>query len=98
MIVDGAAIVNMLRPGDVKTFSEYAQQVFLPYIKSQLQQVNRVDVVWDEYFPDSLNTEHAAREVREFADVLSLAVQFLKTGTSSSISPLIKLSYFPSWQ
>ena len=28
MILDGAAIVNMLPPGNVKTFSEYASQVF----------------------------------------------------------------------
>ena len=57
MILDGAAIVNMLPPGNVKTFSEYASQVFLPYIKSQLQHTSRVDIVWDEYFPESLKAE-----------------------------------------
>ncbi len=56
-ILDGAAIVNMLLPGAAKTFSDYAKHVFSLYIKSQLQHVNRVDVVWDEYFPESLKAE-----------------------------------------
>ena len=55
IILDGAAITNMLAPGGTKTFSDYATQVFLPYITSQLQHAIRVDVVWDEYMPDSLN-------------------------------------------
>ena len=56
VILDGAAIVNMLAPGTTKTFSEYATQVFLPYVTSQLQHASRVDVVFDdEYLPDSLN-------------------------------------------
>ena len=50
MILDGAAMVNMLAPGNVKYISEYASQVFLPYITSQLQHTSRVDIVWDEYF------------------------------------------------
>ena len=31
--------------------------VFLPYITSQLQHAIRVDVVWDEYMPDSLKAD-----------------------------------------
>ena len=46
-IIDGAAVVNMLRPGAARKFSDYANQVFIPYILSQ--HVNRVDVVWDDY-------------------------------------------------
>ena len=57
IILDGAPIVNMLRPGAAKTFSEYGQQVFLPYIFSQLQHASRVDVVWDEYLPGSPKAE-----------------------------------------
>ena len=37
IILDGAAITNMLAPGGAKTVSDYATQVFLPYITSQLQ-------------------------------------------------------------
>ena len=40
----GAAILNMLRPGAARKFSDYANQVF---ILLQLQHVNRMDVVWD---------------------------------------------------
>ena len=57
MVIDGAAKVYMLTPGNAKTFSEYASQIFLPYITSQLQHTRRVDIVWDDYFPDSLKAE-----------------------------------------
>ena len=49
-----AAIVQMLKPGTSKTFKEYSEQVFLPYVKSQLQKANRIDITWDRYFTDSL--------------------------------------------
>ena len=57
IILDGSVIVNMLRPGSAKTFSDYASQVFLPYVASQLQQASRVDIIWDEYRPDNLKAE-----------------------------------------
>ena len=44
VILDDAAIVNMLKPGTAHTSSDYASQVFLPYVTTQLE---RVDVVWD---------------------------------------------------
>ncbi|KAG7178154.1 hypothetical protein Hamer_G003935 [Homarus americanus] len=56
VILDGAAIVNLMKLGISCTFSEYSTQVFLPYINSQLQYGNRVDLVWDEYIPGSLKT------------------------------------------
>ena len=31
LLLDGAVIVNMLRPSAVKTFHEYSQQVFHPF-------------------------------------------------------------------
>ncbi|KAG0721997.1 hypothetical protein GWK47_045289 [Chionoecetes opilio] len=34
-IMDGAAIINMLRPGTAKTFQGYATDVFVPYVTSQ---------------------------------------------------------------
>ena len=36
IILNGAAIINMLPPSPAKTFNDYASQVFLPYITSQL--------------------------------------------------------------
>uniref|UniRef100_UPI00358FF46D uncharacterized protein n=1 Tax=Myxine glutinosa TaxID=7769 RepID=UPI00358FF46D len=62
IILDGAAIVNMLRPVGTKTFQEYATLVFLPYIKAQLRNVSRVDIVWDMYIQGSLKS--TAREKR----------------------------------
>lgn len=57
IILDGAAVINMLRPGASKNFSEYASQIFLPYLTSQVQQATRVDVVWDVYMPNSLKAD-----------------------------------------
>ena len=45
----------------VKTFHDYAKQVFIPYIKGQLQHAKRVDVVWDEYIPNSLKETREKR-------------------------------------
>ena len=64
IILDGAAITNMLGPGGAKTFSDYATQVFLLYITSQLQHAIRVDVVRDEYLPDSLKVDTRTKRGR----------------------------------
>ncbi len=52
--LDGAAVVQMLNPGTAKTFLDYAEQVFLPYVSAQLENTTRVDIVWDVYQTDSL--------------------------------------------
>ena len=56
-ILDGAAVVNFLKPLAAKTFDDYAQNVFVPYIKGQLQSASRVDIVWDRYFENSLKSQ-----------------------------------------
>ena len=43
-----------MKSAAAKTFDEYAQQVFISYISSQLRSVSRVDLVWDIYKDDSL--------------------------------------------
>jgi len=48
-VLDGAVIVSMLKPVNVKTFEEYVGSVFMPYIYSQMSKVHRLDVVWDCY-------------------------------------------------
>ena len=53
-VFDGAAIVNMLPPRNSKTFKEYSELVFLPYLIRQAKDVKRVDVVWDRYLENSL--------------------------------------------
>ncbi|MGH0183807.1 UNVERIFIED_CONTAM: hypothetical protein FKN15_012895 [Acipenser sinensis] len=68
----GAAIINMLKPGASKTFQDYAQKVFLPYVKQQLQHVSRVDIIWDEYVPDSLKAMTCSKQDR--GDIIVLGV------------------------
>jgi len=53
IVLDGAAIKQMIKPAAAKTFDYYAQQVFIPYISSQLRSVSRIDLVWDTYKDDS---------------------------------------------
>jgi hypothetical protein len=54
IIIDAAVIVNMIKPRVEKTFTDYANKSFLPFIKAQLRHADRVDIVWDEYIENSL--------------------------------------------
>ena len=54
LILDGAVVVQMLNPSTSRTFQEYGETVFAPYISAQLQKSTRVDVVWDVYLEASL--------------------------------------------
>ena len=54
IVLDGGVIVQMLKPAAVKSFAEYASQIFIPYILSQFQNASRVDLVWDRYLEDTL--------------------------------------------
>ena len=54
VIVDGAAMANMLQPGIARTFSEYAMQVIIPYLNRHLEKSEHLDVVFDCYITDSL--------------------------------------------
>ena len=63
LVIDGAALVNQLRPnGACKTFQDYAQQCYIPYIMAKLKIVLRIDVVWDIYLPNSIKS--TARDKR----------------------------------
>ena len=53
VVFDGVFCVQMLKPQFCKTFMEYSE-VFLPYIKQSIENVQRMDLVWDEYIPNSL--------------------------------------------
>lgn len=53
-IFDGAAVVHFLPSKTANTFSDYADQIFIPFIQHQLQDTNRVDFVWDCYFERSI--------------------------------------------
>ena len=62
VVLDGA-IVNLLSPCKCKTFKEYAEAVFLPYVISYCtQNVKRINFVWDRYLENSLKQgTHEAR-------------------------------------
>ena len=53
----------MMMPATVKTFDEYAQQVFIPYMSSPLRSVSGVDLVWDTYKdPSERHSKSQARK------------------------------------
>ena len=54
IIIDAAAIVNMIKPGVERTFAGYAEKSFLRFIEAQLCHAHRVDIVWDKYIENSL--------------------------------------------
>ena len=60
-LVGGAALVHSLDPKtsrhNLKTFQDYVHLVFLPHITHLLQDVVRLDVVWDVYRQDSLKAQ-----------------------------------------
>ena len=62
IILDGAAIANMIKPKNVNTFQGYADQNFVPHIRSHLQKCKRIDLVWDVYIEHSLKS--SARQKR----------------------------------
>lgn len=53
-VIDGAVIVNILKPKPNTTFEEYAKYVFIKYIQNQLKNAARLDLIWDRYLEDSL--------------------------------------------
>ncbi|KAG1697672.1 hypothetical protein GQR58_005902 [Nymphon striatum] len=59
--IDGAAIVQMLKPAVCKNFREYEQQIFIPYMSTKFQCSSRLDLVWDTYRTDSLKASARAK-------------------------------------
>lgn len=62
VVLDGAAIVNMLPPGQFKTFKEYVETAFF-IINYRALNVKRIDWVWDRYGLEN-SLKQGAREVR----------------------------------
>ena len=50
----------MLKPGTAKTFQAYADNVFVPYIVSQLKDTKRMYIVWDVYQTNNLKAKKTA--------------------------------------
>ena len=62
-VLDGAFIVHKMKPLNSRTFEEYAMNVFKPFILRELEKVQRLDVILDRYFPNSL--KQSTREKRK---------------------------------
>ena len=86
-VIDGAALVQMTLPGDVKTFREYCSKLFVPKILQELRADGRrrVDVLFDRYLQTSLKTETREKRgggirvsVRESTPICKNWRQFLR--------------------
>ena len=90
MVVNGAALVYMLRPETNKTFDEYAPIGFLPYICRQLELVNRIDVVCDVFIADSLKDALRGKVEEAFGDGFKFVIlsqetdRFLRNGENKT--------------
>lgn len=61
-ILDGAAIVHIVKPDGCKTFAEYANQRFVPFIIRIFGgSIKRAHLVWDTYKKDSLKAAERRR-------------------------------------
>ena len=45
--LDGPAIVNILEPRDCSTFKDYSLKVLCPFLSTQLEACERIDIIWD---------------------------------------------------
>ena len=99
----------MLNPGTAKTFLDYAEQMFLPYVSAQLEITTRVDIVWDVYQTDSLKgtTRHerctcVRRRVVPSAAIPKNLKDFLRVDDNKtelfSLCHTKSLFYIQSWQ
>ncbi|CAC5403759.1 unnamed protein product [Mytilus coruscus] len=61
LVIDGAALINMLKPRGSKTCEGYYKDIVVPYIRGQLLSVRRIDMVWDEYIQDSFKASERSR-------------------------------------
>ena len=60
LIIDGAALVNILQPGkELNTFDQYYSNMLGPHLTKQVKAVGtiRLDVIWDTYIKDSLKEQ-----------------------------------------
>ena len=57
IFIDGAVMVNFKPPHKPITFEAYANDVILPYIKSQANKCSRVDIIFDVYLENSLKSQ-----------------------------------------
>ena len=59
-ILHGSLMVYLLVSSGRKTFKQYFHSPILPYIQIHLQPCKRLDIVFDQYMPDSLKAASPA--------------------------------------
>ena len=57
IVLDGPAMVNILQPRDCSTFKDYSWKVFCPFLSTQLEACERIDIIWDRYFKNTLKAK-----------------------------------------
>ena len=69
LLLDGAAMVNMLKPGASKTIQEYSETVFLPYVNKPVKECREGGCGMGQISPRTvLKILHEAREERVSVD------------------------------
>ena len=63
-IFDGSTVVHFLVPKSAKTFADYANSIFVPFLLQQLEGTSRIDCVWDRYFDCSIKASTRTRRGR----------------------------------
>ena len=62
VILDMAAVINIIKPQRARIFGEYTQIQLLPYMQSQMtENTSRVDAIWDTYQEASLKSQTRAK-------------------------------------
>ena len=55
IIIDGGALIHTMPPKpSCSTFDNYVATVFCPCLRVELKACDRLDVIWDRYFPKSI--------------------------------------------
>ena len=79
-------------------FNDYAETIFIPYLKKQLQETRRLDVVWDEYFPDRLNESTRIKRGKGVRRKVSGNNKLPGNWKDFLCDSSNKKELFPSWQ
>ncbi|KAG7164269.1 hypothetical protein Hamer_G003415, partial [Homarus americanus] len=80
VVLDGAAVLQMLKAAAAKNFEEYAQEVFIPYMSTKIQTASQLDLLFDRYVADLLKcTARANRRQGVLKRVNFLRVDSNKT-------------------
>ena len=74
-IIDGAALVNILKALGCKTFSDYIVNILAPYINTEFTHTCRIDIVWDQYHENSLKSQ--TREIGSIGPTLRRKVEMM---------------------